>query len=119
LIFCNKYETLELTCVLIQKEKNNDTEEILRRLEFTRNDNDIIVKSIELCINEVYHKKRYEYYAFLEKIKFKKNKIYQDMYNDFFFNYLNFYGIIRLLPIFLYDGFKGIYRLICSIENEI
>ena len=32
---------------------------------------------------------------------------------------MNFYGIIRLLPLFLYDGFKGIYRLICSIENEI
>ena len=119
LIFCNKYETLELSCVLIQKEKNNDTEEILRRLEFTRNDNDVIVNSIELCLSEVYHKKRYEYYSFLKKLKLNKNKIYQDMFNDFLFNYLNFYGIMRLLPLFLYDGFKGIYRLICSIENEI
>ena len=119
LIFCNKYETLELICILIKKEKNKDTEERKRRLEFTRKDNEIIIDSIESCISNIYNKKRNEYYAFLEKMKFKKIEIYQDMYNDFFFNYINFYGIIRLLPIFLYDGFKGIFRLMCSIENEI
>ena len=41
------------------------------------------------------------------------------MFNDFLFNYLNFYGIIRLLPLYLREGYKSIFRIICSIENEI
>jgi hypothetical protein len=85
LIFCNKYETLELTCALIEKEKNKENEEIKRRLAFTRNDNKIIVDSIESCINQVSHIKRDKYYKILEKMKFNKRDIYQDMYNDFFF----------------------------------
>ncbi len=119
LIFCNKYETLELTCALIEKEKNKENEEIKRRLAFNRNDNKIIIDSIESCISEVSNIKRNKYYEILGKLKFNKRDIYQDMFNDFLFNYLNFYGIIRLLPLYLREGYKSIFRIICSIENEI
>ena len=120
LIFCNKYETLEIICRLIEKEKNDKgILEIKRRLQFTQSDNIIIIESIESCINDVPHKKRSTYYEIFQKIKFKKTEVYKDMYYNFFFNYINFYGLIRLLPLFLKDGFKSIYRLICALENGI
>ena len=120
LIFCNKYETFEIVCKLIDEEKEKKKKtEIKRRLKFTKNENELIIDSLELSINEISHKRKNEYYANLKKIKFNKRLIYEDMFNDFFFNYLNFYGLVRIIPLFLRDGFKCLYRLICSIENEI
>ena len=120
LIFCNKYETFEIVCKLIDEEKGKKKKtEIKRRLKFTKNENELIIDSLELGINEISHKRKNEYYANLKKIKFNKRLIYEDMFNDFFFNYLNFYGLVRIIPLFLRDGFKCLYRLICSIENEI
>ena len=37
----------------------------------------------------------------------------------FFFFHINFYGIIRFLPLFLVEGVKTFYRIIYAIENEI
>ena len=120
LIFCNKYETYEILCKLIDKEiKGKDKMGVKQRLKFTQKENALIIDSIETCINDVNSKKKTEYYENLKKINFDKKKIYQDMLNDFFINYFNFYGMIRLLPLYFLQGFKSFYRLICSIENEI
>ena len=109
-----------IVCKLIDEEKGKKKKtEIKRRLKFTKNENELIIDSLELSINEISHKRKNEYYANLKKIKFNKRLIYEDMFNDFFFNYLNFYGLVRIIPLFLRDGFKCLYRLICSIENEI
>ena len=120
LVFCNKYETFEIICKLIDKEKKEKEKiEIKQRLKFTKKENEIIINSFDTCINEVNHKKKNEYYDNLKKINFDKRLIYQDMLNDFFINYFNFYGMIRLLPLYLLRGFKSFYRIICAIENEI
>lgn len=120
LIFCNKYETLELICKIIEKEKSTeDTLDIKKRFFFTQSDNNILIDSFESCISEIAHKKRDSFYDLLKKVKFNKKDLYKDMYTDFFFNYFNFYGMVRLLPLFLRDGIKSIYRIICSMENEI
>ena len=123
LIFCNKYETFEILCKLIDIEiKDKEKIGIKQRLRFTKYENELIYDSIDSCISDVNHnqkKKKNEYYYHLNKINFDKKEIYKDMLNDFFINYLNFYGIIRLLPLFFLQGFKSFYRIICSIENEI
>ena len=120
LIFCNKYETFEIVCKLIDEEKEKKKKtEIKRRLKFTKNENELILDSLESGINNISHKRKNEYYGNLKKIKFDKRLIYEDIFNDFFFNYLNFYGLVRIIPLFLRDGFKSIFRLICSIENQI
>ena len=38
---------------------------------------------------------------------------------QFYLNYLNFYGIIRLFPFFIIEGVKSFYRLIYAIETEL
>ena len=120
LIFCNKYETFEIVCKLIDEEKEKKKQtEIKRRLKFTKNENELILDSLESGINNISHKRKNEYFGNLKKINFDKRLIYEDIFNDFFFNYLNFYGLVRIIPLFLRDGFKCLYRLICSIENEI
>ena len=120
LIFCNKYETFEIICKLIDKEqKEKEKIGIKQRLKFTKRENEIIIDSFDACLEEINHKKKNEYYENLKKINFDKRLIYQDMLNDFLINYFNFYGMIRLLPLYLHRGFKSFYRIICSIENEI
>ena len=120
LIFCNKYETFEIICKLIDKEqKEKEKIGIKQRLKFTKSENEIIIDSFDACLEEINHKKKNEYYENLKKINFDKRLIYQDMLNDFLINYFNFYGMIRLLPLYLHRGFKSFYRIICSIENEI
>ena len=120
LIFCNKYETFEIICKLIDKEqKEKEKIGIKQRLKFTKRENEIIIDSFDACLEEINHKKKNEYYENLKKINFDKRLIYQDMLNDFFINYFNFYGMIRLLPLYLLRGFKSFYRIICAIENEI
>ena len=120
LIFCNKYETFEIICKLIDKEqKEKEKIGIKQRLKFTKRENEIIIDSFDACLEEINHKKKNEYYENLKKINFDKRLIYQDMLNDFFISYFNFYGMIRLLPLYLLRGFKSFYRIICAIENEI
>ena len=121
LIFCNKYETFEIICKLIDKEKNKEKEKIgiKNRLGFTKKENEIIIDSIESCINEVNYKRKNEYDEIFKKLKIEKREIYQNIFNDFFINYINFYGLIRFLPLYLNEGFKSIFRLICSLENII
>ena len=101
LIFCNKYETFEIICKLIDKElKEKEKIGIKQRLKFTKRENEIIIDSFDACLEEINNKKKNEYHENLKKINFDKRLIYQDMLNDFLINYFNFYGMIRLLPLY-------------------
>ena len=121
LIFCNKYETYEIVCKLIEQEKKNEEKEnnVRWRLKFSYDDNKKFISSIAPCLKEIGPKNKAKYYKNLDYIYFKVEELYEDMYFNFFFNYLNFYGIIRLLPIYLIEGIKCIYKLIFVLENEI
>ena len=126
LIFCTKYETFEIVCKLIDKEKEKDKDkenkedpEIKQRLNFTKNGNELVIDSIEACISQINYKRKNYYCEIFQKIGFNKREMYQDIFYDFCFNYFNFYGMIRLLPLYMYGGFKSIFRIICSLENEV
>lgn len=122
LIFCNKYETFEIICKIIEQDKTLDEDDeykIRWRLKFTYEDNKKLISSISSSLKELSPKNRLKYYSTLEKINFNIEEIYADMCFNLFLNHLNFYGIIRLLPFYLIEGVKSFYRLIYAFENEI
>ena len=122
LIFCNKYETFEIICKLIEEEKNinkDDEYKLNWKLKFCYEDNKKLIYSISQCLKESSTKNIKIYNSKFEKIKYNIEKIYEDMCFNFFINYFNFYGIIRFLQIFLSEGVKCFYRLIYAFETEI
>ena len=118
LIFCNKYETYEIITHLCENEYNlKETYKIRWHIRFNFNDNIKILYSISDCIKEISSKSGKEVYEYLTKINFDIQKLYEDMCFGFFLNYLNFYGILRLIPFFFIDGIKSIYRLTYAVEK--
>ena len=121
LIFCNKYETLEIMCKLIEQENQIDenNEYLIRwRLKFTYEDNKKLINSISQSLKDLSPKNKNKYYDNLNHIFFNLEDLYEDMCYNFFINYLNFYGIIRFFPFYLIEGVKSFYRLIYALETE-
>ena len=121
LIFCNKYETFEIMCKLLENEKNiidEDEFKIRWHFKYSSEENKQLT-SISQSLKELSPKNRINYYNSFETLGFKIEKIYEDMCYNFFFFHINFYGIIRFLPFFLVEGVKTFYRIIYAIENEI
>ena len=122
LLFCDKYETFEIMCKIIDSDLHLDEEsenKIRWRLKFSFDDNKKLISSISQSLKELSPKNRNKYCENLEYLFFKVEDLYEDMCFNFFLDYLNFYGIIRLLPYYLTEGVKSFYRLIYAIENEI
>ena len=120
LVFCNKYETLEIMSCIIGYNLNYDKNEIYKirwHFRLNYNDNLKIITSITECLKEVSYKSCKELYDHLTNIHFRAEKLYEDMCFGFFYKYFNFFGMIRLLPFYLHDGIKSIYRLIYAIEK--
>ena len=120
LVFCNKYETLEIMSCIIGYNLNYDKDEIYKirwHFRLNYNENLKIITSITECLKEVSYKSCGELYDHLIKIHFRPEKLYEDMCFGFFYKYFNFFGMIRLLPFYLHDGIKSIYRLIYAIEK--
>ena len=120
LVFCNKYETLEIMSCIIGYNLNYDKNEIYKirwHFRLNYNDNLKIITSITECLKEVAYKSCKELYDHLTNIHFRPEKLYEDMCFGFFYKYFNFFGMIRLLPFYLHDGIKSIYRLIYAIEK--
>ena len=122
LIFCNKYEAYEIMCKLIEQDNNktnNNENNLTWRLKFSYDENKKLISSMAGYLKEIAPKTRNKYYNNLEHIFFDVEDLYEDMCFNLFFNYLNFYGILRLLPVYLIEGIKIFYRLIYALENEI
>lgn len=120
LVFCNKYEALEIISCIVCLNINYDQKEIYKirwHLRFNYNDNIKIITSITECLREVSYVSGKELYDHLKSINFRPEKLYEDICYGFCYKYFNFFGMIRLLPFFLYDGIKSIYRLIYAIEK--
>lgn len=124
LLFCNKYETFEIMTNILETNYDiKDTSKIRWQIRFTYNDNVRIVSSILEAVSEISFKSGRESFEHFTQIHFPPEKLYEDMCYSFFLNYFNFYGIIRLLPFFLTEGIKSIYRLsyavIKTLKNDI
>ena len=120
LVFCNKYEALEIMSCIICYNINYDKNEIYKirwHFRLNYNDNIKIITSISECLKEVSYKSCGELYAHLTRINFRPEKLHEDICFGLFYKYFNFFGMIRLLPFYLHDGIKSIYRLIYAIEK--
>ena len=71
--------------------------------------------SIALSIGELSKKEISDQFLLIEKYGFRRLRLVQDMADKFLLDYINFIGIIRFLPFFLYEGVKGLYRFIYGI----
>ena len=120
LVFCNKYEALEIMSCIICYNINYDKNEIYKiRWHFRLNysDNIKIITSISECLREVSYKSGKELYNHLTHIHFRPEILYEDLCFGFFYKYFNFFGMIRFLPFYLHEGIKSVYRLIYAIEK--
>ena len=120
LVFCNKYETYEIMCKLLEQDYNlKETSKIRWRLRFNYDDNISIITSISECLREISTTTCKELFERFQKIHFRIEQLYEDLCFGFFYKHFNFYGMIRLLPFFLLEGVKSIYRLIYAIEKVL
>ena len=122
LIFCDEYETFEIMKKLIEQDINSDINETYKirwRLRFNFEGNMKIIPSIAECLKATTTNKIVkEFYEYAENVNYNlENEFYQKICFHFFFGIFNFYGLIRLLPFFLKEGTKSIYRLIYAIET--
>ena len=120
LIFCNKYETYEIMCKLLEQDYNlKETSKIRWRLRFNYDDNISIITSISECLRDISTITGKELFEHFQKIHFRQEQLYEDLCFGFFYKHFNFYGMIRLLPFFLLEGIKSVYRLIYAIEKVL
>ena len=120
LVFCNKYETYEIMCKILEQDYNlKETSKIRWRLRFNYNDNIKIITSISECLREISTISGKELFEHFQKIHFRPEQLYEDLCFGFFYKHFNFYGMIRLLPFFLLEGIKSVYRLIYALEKVL
>ena len=120
LVFCNKYEALEIMSCLLCLNINYDKKEIYKirwHLRFNYNDNVKIISSISECLKAVSYISGKELYDHMKSIRFRPEKLYEDICFGFFYKYFNFFGMIRFLTFYLHEGIKSVYRLIYAIEK--
>jgi hypothetical protein len=120
LIFCNPEETYAIIKNLIDmNNKINETSKIRWQFRFNYEDNDKIIKSIMQSLNDLSSKTGKEILQHLENINFPVKRLFEDMVYGFFMDYLNFSGVMRLLPFFLLEGVKPLYRMSYAVLKTL
>ena len=116
LLFLSKEETYELVRNLIEADLNpGDLANIRWHFRYSLDDNIKLYISISLSILELTKQEIVNQFQQIENYGLKRIKLVQDIVDKFFVDYINFIGIIKFLPFFLYEGAKGIYRFIYGI----
>ena len=116
LLFLSKEETYELVRNLIEADLNpGEVTNIRWHFRYNMDENVQLYLSIALSIGELAKKEISDQFLLIEKHGFRRLRLVQDMADKFLLEYINFIGIIRFLPFFLYEGVKGLYRFIYGI----
>jgi len=120
LIFCTKIETYYIMNSLLGINYNMDeTYKIRWHFRFVFLDNLKIISSIKEAIRDISGKSGRETFEHFDSINFPLEKLYEDMVFGFFLDYLNFEGISRLLPFYILEGVKALYRLCYAIIKTL
>jgi hypothetical protein len=82
-------------------------------------DNIKLYISISLAIVELSKQEVKNKFMQIEKYGLRRIKLVQDIIDQFFLDYINFVGIVKLLPFFLLEGVKGIYRFVYGLISLI
>jgi hypothetical protein len=120
LLFCSQAETYMIMRTLLEMNYNlSETYKIRWHFRFTFNDNLKIISSINESIRVISAKSGKEIFDFFESINFPPERLYEDMVYGLMFDYLNMEGIIRLLPLFMIEGVKSLYRLAYALVKTL
>lgn len=120
LTFCSPEEVYGISKVIFDlNSKVIETSKIRWHIRFNYNDNQKIVGSICESLRDISNKSGKETFQHFENINFSAEKLYEDMVFGFFMDYLNFSALLRLLPFFLLEGVKSLYRMCYAIVKTL
>jgi hypothetical protein len=120
LLFLTKEETYELVRNVIETDMNpGDLSSIRWHFRYNMDDNIKLYISISLAIVELSKQEVKNKFMQIEKYGLRRIKLVQDIIDQFFLDYINFIGIVKLLPFFLLEGVKGIYRFVYGLISLI
>ena len=116
LLFLSKEETYEVLRTIIETDQNELELNRLRwHFRYTILENIQMDTNIKTCIFELSNSP--QQFRQLEKMGFPLLLLIRDMFKKFLLDYVNFVWIIRILPFFLLEGVKGMYRIIYALLN--
>ena len=116
LLFLSKEETYELVRNVMEADLNpGEITNIRWHFRYSMDDNIKLYISVALAIVEISSKDIVQQFQLIEKHGLRRIKLVQEIADKFFIDYINFIGIIKFVPFFLYEGAKGIYRFIYGI----
>ena len=116
LLFMSKEETYAVIRNIIESDLYTGSLSNLRwHFRYNLNDNVRLYLSIVNSIMENSKSTVTTQFKLIENYGLPKVRLIQDMTEKFFLDYVNFIGIIKFLPYFLYEGVSGIYRFAYGI----
>ena len=118
LLFLEKEEAYESMRVLIEMNyKPNELYKLRWHLRFTHGENEKLILTISHFIaNQNDMKTIYEHFS---SIHFNPESLIKSMVESLFIDYFNFYAILRVFPIFIYEGTKSLFRISYSLMKVL
>ena len=119
LIFLEKEEVYEAMRTLIEMNyKPSEMSKLRWHFLYTINENNKLYDSIRVFLeNESANMKNL--FLFFKERGLEPNLLIKDFCDGLFLNYLNFYGILRFICIFIYEGAKSLYRFTYGLLNYL
>ena len=119
LIFLEKEEVYEAMRTLIEMNyKPSDISKLRWHFRFSIMENNKLCDSIRIFMENESDNMKSLFSYFTEK-GLQPGFLIKDFCDNLFLNYLNFYGILRFICIFIYEGTKSIYRFSYGLLNYI
>jgi hypothetical protein len=116
LLFMSKEDAYALLRNIIESDLITGSLSNLRwHFRYTLDENIRLYLSIVNSIMENSKSTVINQFKLIENYGLPKVRLIQDMADKFFLDYVNFIGIIKFLPYFLYEGVSGIYRFAYGI----
>lgn len=111
LLFMTKEETYQLLRNIIEADLTpGDMSNIRWHFRYNLNENIRLYLAISCAIIDISKPTVVEQFKVIENYGLPKIRLIQNMCETFFLDYINFIGVLKLVPFFLYEGIKGIYR---------
>jgi hypothetical protein len=124
LIFLSKEETFNyLKNIMIEDFKNENINLLRFRFRFNYEDNKKLILAFIECFYSITQNIGNDMKQKFEKIGFKIEELIQDMFFNFFYEYLNFSSLCKFFMCYLREGVKMFYRIayaiIKTLKNDI
>lgn len=118
--FCTKEEVFYILRNLINLNYNlKETSKIRWHMRFSYLDNEKVITSIVQCLRELGEKQEREIFEHFEKINFPAERLLEEVVFNFFMGFLRLEGIFRLLPFYLREGIKALYRISHAVFKTV